>query len=518
MQKTLSTFICDETNILQMIDNEEGSNTSDKAEVPVNMIWTENNKLTKDTGIDNFANIGPGIIKSLYNFTKNDGTQYFLRNLNTVIQKYNIVTGNFEDIRTTLTNGKRFDYKEYDNWLYMGNGYDDYARWDGTTLTPYAILPKGNILTLFENSIHIAGNISNPSTIYYSTTNDPTSFPSANLIKIPGTDKITGMVKYYDSLIVFKEKSVWKVHYVESPPGIFVAKAEVISENYGCISPKAYCWVENDIWFFTGREVRRVGWLKGGGEGILGFDPTSLSVQIQETLKRCNQTYLSETVVYYNEKKFYLSIPYGSSTYNNLTFVCHLLYKKTWTKIRDRKKANINCFAVYNNGLYQASSNIEGRNYKHTTNYNDVGDVINSSVIFKNIDNKEFLSTSIFRYAMIELKNVFGLCKITLIFDDTEERRKKTKTFYVGVSVDDEENTIGETLIGELLISDGTGESFETLENIKRKFSFLDKAQSFKIGFENSELNGYFTLNKWGVSFKERDKKYISPTLMSYIK
>lgn len=419
---TQNEIIIDETNILSLIADEEGSNSESKDEVPVNMTWQDKNEIIKDTGIENFANTGTGIIKSLYNYTKTDATSIFIRNLGTVLQKYNTSTGNFEDFKIGLTANKMFGYVVYDNNLYLGNGFDSYLKYDGTTVTEYATLPKGNILTVFENRIFIAGNPTNPFTIYYSDTDNPISFPSANTIKISGTDKITGLIKYYDSLIVFKEKSVWKITYIWNGTA-WVPSIQALSENYGCISPKAYCWVENDIWFFTGKEIRRIGYLQNTGTGILGFDPASLSEQIKETLKNCNQTYLSESVVFYNDKKFYLSIPYDSSTYNNLTFVCHQLYSKTWTKLKDRKKANINCMAIYNNNVYQASSEIEGRMYKWNTGYNDLGNAIFCYIAFKAIENKDFVTTQIYRYLITEFKNIAGNCQIQLFFDDIEQRK-----------------------------------------------------------------------------------------------
>lgn len=516
MQNALNEIIIDETNILSVIADEEGSNDENKNEIPVNMTWQGKNELIKDTGIENFANTGTGIIKSLYNFIRQDNTSYFIRNLGTVLQKYNTVSGNFEDFKIGLTANKMFGYTVYDNYLYFGNGVESYARYDGTTVTEYPLLPKGNILTIFEDRVFITGDPTNPFTIYYSNTSDPIVFPSANIIKVPGTDKVTGLVKYYDSLIVFKEKSVWKITYIWNGTA-WIPSIQTLSENYGCISPKAYCWVENDIWFFTGQEVRRIGYLKGEGAGTLGFDPSTLSEQIKETLKACNQSYLSDSVVFYNEKKFYLSVPYGTSVYNNLTFVCHQLYNKIWTKLKDRKKANINCLAMYNNNLYQASSEVEGRIYKWNASYNDLGIAIYGYISFKEIENKDFTITQIYRYLTAEFKNITGICRIDIYFDDIEERTSKTKTFYVGTSTETEEDTIGEVVFGGLLIADAFGETIEETEYLKKKFSFLDKGQSIKVKFSNNGIDEKFILSKIGIFFKARDKKYISHKLVTNI-
>jgi hypothetical protein len=501
-----------------MLDVDEG-NTEGKKEVPVNMVFVGTNEITKDTGIENFANTGTGIVKSLYSFVKKSGTAYLIRNLGTVLQKYNPASGNFEDFKTGLSDGKRFGYETYDDWLYMGNGYDNYMRYDGQNPpTEYVSAPKGNILCVFEDRMHIAGNPSEPLTIYYSDIGNPTNFPVANVIKPPGADKITGLIKYYNVLLVLKENSDWRVEYTWDGTN-WIPKLQVVSENYGCISPKAYCWVENDVWFFTGKEVRRIGWLMGRGEvrGVLGFDPRSLSNQIKETLKLANQEKISESAVIYHNKRFYLAVPIKEN-YNDTIFICHLLYQNNWTKLKNRKKAKINCFISHLGKLYFAASDVEGRVYKESSDFNDAGEAIPAYVTFRQIGDKDFATTQIYRYLDTEFKNIIGKCQIDLIFDDFDERRKKIKTFFVGTFIEGEENTIGEINFGCLLFGNGFGEETKEVEYLKRRFSFLDKGQTIRIKFSNSNLNENFILSKFTLEFKGRSRRHISPKSMIYIK
>ena len=512
------TKILNVDNLLTLLDIDEG--VEEKKEVPVNCIFVGANEITKDTGIENFGNVGTGIIQSLYSFVKKNGTKYFIRNLGTVLQKYNPTTGNFEDVKTELADGKRFGYEVYEDWLYMGNGVNNYMRYNGVDApTEYPTAPKGNILTMFEDRMHIAGNPTEPLTIYYSAIGDPTSFPTANVIKPPGTDRITGLVKYYNTLIVLKEKSVWRIEYVWDGTN-WIPKLQVVSENYGSISPKAYCWVENDIWFFTGKEVRRIAWLIGRGEakGILGFDPTSLSNQIKEALKLLNEAKISESAVFYHDKKFYLAVPFRASTFNDTIFVCHILYENRWTKFNKRKKARANCFVLHDGNVYSAASDIEGRVYKWTANYDDAGEAISAYVSFRQVGGENFNITSIYRYLDVEFKNINSQCEITLIFDDFDERKKRTKVFYLTTDVQTAEDTIGEVSLGELWIADGFGEEILLTEYLKRRFSFLEKGQTIKIKISNNELGGTFTLSKLGLEWKERARRYFAPSGLIYVK
>ncbi len=503
----LPTKILTFNNLLDILDIDEG--VKDKREVPVNMVFVGTNELSKDTGIENFANTGTGIVQSLYSFVKKNGTRYLIRNLGTVLQKYNPSTGNFEDFKINLSDGKMFGYKEYDDWLYMGNGYNNYMRWDGTNPpTEYPSAPKGNILEVFEDRMFVAGSPTEPLSVYYSNTGDPTTFPSANVIKVPGTDKVTGLVNYYGVLIILKEKSVWKMQFIWEPNSSqWIPKIDALSLNHGCVSPKAYCWVENDVWFFTGKEVRRIGWLKGEGVGVMGFDPTSLSEQIKEALKRVNLDYVNKSAVFYHDKKFYLAVPLDASTFNNVVFVCHLLYKKNWTKLIDRPKAKTNCFVVHNNEVYSASSEEEGRVFKWHKFYNDNNQPIVSYVSFKALGSENFLTSLIYKFIDVEFKNIPTLIKITLFIDDFDVRRKRIKTFNLFIDLGSSLSTIGEISIGELLIGDGIGEGIEEIEYFKRRIALLERGQSMKIKIENDRKEN-FVLSRLSVGLKEKSKKF----------
>jgi len=115
-------------------------------------------------------------------------------------------------------------------------------------------------------------------------------------------------------------------------------------------------WVENDIWFFTGDEVRAIGY-KDNQTGILGINASVISDDIKETLKTIDRDNYDKCVVGYSKRRFYLSIPLTDDT-TDTTFVCHLLYKNAWTKYTGRDKAKINDFAVIDDIIYTTVSSV----------------------------------------------------------------------------------------------------------------------------------------------------------------
>jgi len=498
------------SNLLDIVDIDEG--VSGKKEVPVNCIYTGANEIQKDTGCELFNENGDDIITSLFSYKKQNGNEFLLRTIGTKLQYYN--NGNWTDLKENLTDGKMMGYKVYDDVLYMANGVDALMSWDGSgNVQVHTGKPTGNILEIFEDRLFIAGNETYPLSLYYSEPGEPLNFPTANVVKPPGTDKITGLVKYYNYLIIFKEKSTWRLQFVYEPNSqLYIPKIDVISSNYGCVSKKGYCWVENDVWFFTGKEVRRIAWLTSMfGGGVVGFDPISLSNQIKDGLAKINENFADRAVAFYHQNRFYLSVPLGADEVNNTTYICHILYKNNWTKLVDRVKARMYCVTIYQDKVYFSTLTEKGKIYKWTDGYNDNGEPIKSYAVFKQIGEQDFLKTLIFKSLDLEFKNIETICDVELIIDDFDERWKKTKSFSIVVENDGMENTIGEVVVGQIFVGDGYGEEIEPTEYVKRRIYFLDKGNTLKIKVGNNSLKN-FVISRLGLEYKARDRRYIQPS------
>lgn len=325
--------------------------------VPTNMNFVEEGYLIKDTGSIPIGVSTATLDHSLFIYKKKNGVVYMIRGKGTKLQFYSFQDRQWYDIpgSPTFTQDAEFGYAVYDDNLYFGNAVESLYRWAGTAFTEYPLAPKGNVLEIFEDRLFITGVKAQPLTIYYSDTGVPTTFNAASVLKPLGTDAVQALVNYYGTLLIFKSESIWKLTFIyDQVVSLFVPKLEVQSTNYGACSKKAVCWAENDIWFFTGREVRSIGY-KDQQIGVLGINNSVISDQIKETLKRINVSNFDKCSAFYHQRRYHLAVPLESD-FNDTVFVCHLLYGTNWTKYTGRNKARFRSSAILDEIVYTTNA------------------------------------------------------------------------------------------------------------------------------------------------------------------
>jgi hypothetical protein len=351
VSKTEFTIVKD--NLTKEIDVDDSVGRS----VPINMNFTEEGYLTKDTGYIPHGVATSALAHSLFYYKKKNGVNYLIRALGTKLQQYSFPDRAWNDIANspTFTADAQFGHVVYNDDLYLGNAVESLYKFTGTAFTEYSSLPKGNILEIFEDRLFISGVTAEPLSYYYSNVGVPTTFSPTDVLKPLGTDRSTGMVNYYGTMLLFKQESIWKLTFTyDQVVSLFVPKLEVQSSNYGACSKKAMTWVENDVWFFTGREVRSIGY-KDQQIGILGVNNSVISDALKETLSRILTSNYSKVVVFYENRRFYLNVVEASAT-TGTTFVCHLLYQNNWTKYTARDKAKIGSATVIDGIIYTTNA------------------------------------------------------------------------------------------------------------------------------------------------------------------
>lgn len=347
LSKTEFTIVKDK--LVQAVDVDDSQGRS----VPTNMNYVEEGYLIKDTGYIPLGIATLTLDHSIFYYQKKNGDSYLIRGKETKLQLYSFIDRTWHDITgsPTFTAEAEFGYVVYNDDLYLGNAVESLYKWDGTTFTEFASAPKGNILEVFEDRLFITGVLLEKLTVYYSNVGVPTTFTPADLLKPLGTDKVTGLVNYYGTLLIFKATSIWKLTFIyDQVVSLFVPKLEIQSNNYGACSFKAVSWVENDVWFFTGREVRSIGY-KDQQIGILGVNNSVISDEIKQTLLTIVTTDYEKVAVFYSNRRFYLAVPLAARE-NNCTFVCHLLYGNKWTKYTGRDKARFRSATVIDDIIY----------------------------------------------------------------------------------------------------------------------------------------------------------------------
>ena len=346
------------TKIFDELTKQIDVDDSVQRSVPTNMNFVDEGFLTKDTGFVPFGNSEEKLCHSPYNYKKKDGTNYIIRGKGTKLQVYSTLDKQWSDIGNspTFTENAEFGYSVYDDDLYLGNAVESLYKWDGTTFTEYNSAPKGNVLEVFEDRMFITGVIAEPLTLYYSAIGDPTDWTdTAKVIKPLGTDVVKTVKNYYGFLMVFKRESIWKISFVyDQLSTSFIPKFEQQSGNYGAASRKSVVWVENDLWFYTGDELRSIGYTDQL-TGVFGINKSVLSNQIKETLKTISVDNYEKIVMAYNNRRFYLGVPLNTTTVD-VVFVSHLLYNKVWTKYSGRTKSKVNDFIFIDNVPYTTNA------------------------------------------------------------------------------------------------------------------------------------------------------------------
>jgi len=449
---------------------------------------------------------------------KKDGTSYFLGVRGTKVVRFNTTTSLWEDTTHTVTADKEMGWvvDSAGDLLYACNATDSLFTYNGTTFTNYASAPKGNILEIFEDKLYVAGVVAEPRTVYVSKNGAALSDFSDNVVFKPlGTDKITALENYYGFLLVFKEKSIWKVSRIyDTVLSAWIHKQEIQSGNYGAASRQSVVWVENDLWFFTSnREVRAFGF-KDQQTGVMGMNESVISEPIKETLKLVPDANLPYIACHYTNRRFYLAFTQdtGSPTLNNMLYVCHNLYNNSWTKYTGRDKSKSSQIYSINGQIYSVKNVAPFAILKWDTSLNDNGTAISSIVTFKKIEDKDFYLFNIYRYIDLMFKNLYGRVKITLYSDKSDLRTSKSKTFYIGLTAEDELGSLGETPFGQVLWGDSFGEEGAVSPFIKRRLSFLSKAQTLTMKLENDELEGQFTIAQFAVYGSKTTKEMSAPS------
>lgn len=508
-----------QSNLVEAIDIDDSVGRS----VPINMNFTETGYLTKDTGFSLFGDTeATNIVHSIFNFEKKDGTSYFLGVRGTKIVKYNTSTGLWEDTTKTVTANAEMGWivDSAGDILYGCNAVESLFTYDGTTFTDYATAPKGNILEIFEDRLYVAGVTAEPRTVYVSKDGDLKDFSTSVVVKPLGTDKITALENYYGFLLVFKEESIWKLtRYYETAGGAntWLHKQDLQSGNYGAASRQSVVWVENDLWFFTGKEVRAFGF-KDQQTGILGMNESVISEPIKETLSRIPSNNIPKAACYYNNRRFYLAVSLTTGVdENNTVFVCHNLYSNAWTKYVGRDKSKSKQIYSIGNTIYSVKNTAPYAILKWDDSVlNDNGVAITGSVTFKKIEDKDFNLFNIYRYLDLMFKNLSSKIGVTIYSDKSDFRFSKSKSFYIGLTAEDELGSLGETPFGQALWGDSFGEEGAVSPFIKRRISFLSKAQTITIKVESSDLGGTFTIAQFAVyGFKQNKDTFPSAGIVS---
>lgn len=110
-----------------------------------------------------------------------------------------------------------------------------------------------SLIERYAERIIVAGQTSNPSTVYYSTRLKPYDFAGASAGSIDVGDIVVGIKVFRNSLIIFCKNSIYELTNLDSTPII-----KSVTKNIGCVSGNSIQEIGGDLIFLAPDGLRTV--------------------------------------------------------------------------------------------------------------------------------------------------------------------------------------------------------------------------------------------------------------------
>lgn len=449
----------------EYIANEEASDLSNVQFVESGCPAKRNGTLAVGTGLT--AN--PKGLASYYPTVAGVRTPYLLTVDDTAL-KYLSGSAWTSISGATFTTGKNTVFVQAKGDLYIWNGTDAGAKLTSTlTLTRPTTTVSASFGIFYSGKQIVAGVATQPNRLYISNSNDCGDFTVAtggtapqpdNTTDAPGAsvfagtpgyteaniidvakddgDKITGLAKLQEFLIIFKERSIYQLSFDSTgAPSI-----KQLNGAVGCVSHRSIDNVENEIFFLSRR-----------GQYSLGNEPNyfqtfrtnELSVRIHPVIETITAANLANTAAIFSNYVFYSSVSIGGTATNNSTLTYDRRYGaySKWTNI------SANAFTEFIDSsnvshLYYAADN-EAKIYEIVQgSYTDNGTAISSYWTSKALNLGDFSLYKDILYIDFEFRTIVGSVTIDVYLDGNQLAASTSLAF-----ASDTTGTVGSEMWGD---------------------------------------------------------------------
>ena len=417
-------------------------------------------------------------------------------------------TGNWSTATgDTFTAAKDTAFTQARLKLFIWNGSDGGAYFDGSAVTRPGTMPKAKFSVYYQNKHIAAGVDGQPSRLFISnltnaadftvttggtqpqpdSTNDSENgnpnvpgatvfagtpaLTEANVLDIRKNDgdKITALGVFQDVLIVFKERSIFQVTFDSS------GNPTVTPVTYatGCVSHKSVVNIENDISFMS-REGHRV--LGNEPQFFTAIRTQVLSIRIQPSMDAINKQYYSRCNGVYFDNKYILAYPVGSSTISKtMTYDRRFQAYSLWTNFN--AQAMVRYIDTSNNEDLYFLDDGGTQVYKRVTGtYNDNGAAIEAYIVSKAQD----LGNPDITKFWVDLRLIFRRLSGQITFTVYQDDGVTVGTAVIGTI---SSRGMGLNMLGTVILGvDGEAPSTTTTS------SFIDNPQSIGLNLDSRTI------------------------------
>ena len=267
-----------------------------------------------------------------------------------------------------LTAGNTTQFIQANNTLFVINGFDNTAWWDGANWNAGGTWPTSpptaTTAAWLNNYLFLAGATGNRDWLYISDNLTPTTFQAQQVVKINSGDgqAIKRIEPYHvTDLIVYKERSIYDLAFTGTsstciPQPICNWVLTPLTKDIGTIAPRSVVSLGNDQWFLSSapyaiRSVNRTQFDK--------IYVNMLSMPIQDifdgtgTNFTVNTVAIGKSAAIYYDNKYIIAIPVNGSSVNNLVLVYDMI-TQGWYLIEGWYPSD---WLMFNNNLYYSDAN-----------------------------------------------------------------------------------------------------------------------------------------------------------------
>ena len=148
--------------------------------------------------------------------------------------------------------------------------------------------------TIHDNHLVIAGNPTEPQTIYYSHTGDIDNFSGTGAGSITLEDKIVGLKSFRKELFIFCQNSIFKLENINNSATIAIVP---VTKNVGCIDGQTIQEIAGDLIFLAPDGFRTVAGTSRIGDVELGTISQNIQPIINEIVLNKSEFQFSSVVI-----------------------------------------------------------------------------------------------------------------------------------------------------------------------------------------------------------------------------